>query len=168
MSLKTGQLQIRVTAQQKAALKRKAAAAGLDVSNYVLARVLPTTDGRMAAILGALAAEADVSFALAELNDLLSACPPMNFADSVSAMAFTPRKIGALTPFAQNYVAAMIEQAAHQNHIRPPEWVHDIPPLREPYFATSLLSLRQHLVAASPVPFKRRNLFVDAAVGDRV
>ncbi len=168
MALKSDQVQIRVTAQQKAALKRKAAAAGLDVSSYVLARALPPTDARVTSVLNALVKEVDVSFALAELNDIFAACPPMHFAEIVSATAFAPHKISALTPFAQNYLAAMIEQAAHQKRIPPPEWVRSIPPLREPYFATSLLSLRQHLIAASPVPFKRRNLFVDASVGDRV
>lgn len=167
MPTKTGQLQIRVTPRQKVALKRKAAAAGLDVSSYVLARVLPSTDVRVTAILDALGGHVDMSFALAELNDILSACPPMAFADTVSGAAFPAHKIDALTPLAQNYVAAMIEQAAHQKSVHPPTWVQRIAPLRAPYYATPLLSLRQHLIAASPVPFKRRNLFVDSAVGDR-
>jgi hypothetical protein len=41
-------------------------------------------------------------------------------------------------------------------------------PLAEPYFATSLKSLREHLLVAAPIPFKRRNIFVDASVGARV
>ena len=151
----------------KAALKRKAGAAGLDVSGYVLARVLPSTDVRMTAILGALGGHVDMSFALAELNDILSACPPMAFADTVSSAVFTAHKMDALTALAQNYVAAMIEQTSHQKNVDPPSWVRRIAPLRAPYYATPLLSLRQHLIAASPVPFKRRNLFVDSAVGDR-
>ena len=68
MPAKTEQLQIRVTPRQKAALKRQAHAAGLDVSSYVLARVLPSSDSRAASILHALAEATDQSFALAELK----------------------------------------------------------------------------------------------------
>lgn len=76
--------------------------------------------------------------------------------------------VRALSPFLQNYVAAMVEQAAHKKSLAPPDWVRDIEPLSVPWFATPLSSLRMHLLRAAPVPFKRRNLFVDAAVGGRV
>lgn len=168
MATKTQQLQIRVSARQKAALKHQANAAGLEVSSYVLAKLLPANDGRAATILRALADDEDRSFALAALNDLLFKCPPIAFADAVSATVFTTVAMNKLTPFLQNYVAAMIEQAAYQKRVVPPSWLRDIAPLRLPYFASSLRSLRQYLIAASPVPFKRRNLFVDAAIGDRV
>lgn len=62
----------------------------------------------------------------------------------------------------------MVEQAAHKKSLAPPDWVRDIEPLSVPWFATPLSSLRMHLLRAAPVPFKRRNLFVDAAVGGRV
>ncbi len=68
----------------------------------------------------------------------------------------------------RNYVAAMVEQAAHMKRVRPPAWTARVEPLETPWFATSLESLRLHLLRASPVPFKRRNLFVDSAVGARV
>lgn len=168
MPAKNDQLQIRVTARQKADLKRRAREAGLDVSGYVLARVLPTTDHHVANILRALGDPSNQSFALAELNDLLTATASIAFAGKVSSAMFTPHALSALPALMQNYVAAMVEQAAYQKNVAPPGWVRDIAPLPEPYFATSLRSLRQHLIAAAPVPFKRRNLFVDAAVGDRV
>lgn len=168
MPVKTDQLQIRITARQKAFLKQQARAAGLDVSSYVLARALPATDHRVSTVLRALADEASGSFALAELNDLLANCAPIAFAEAFGSAVFTPHALALLTPFAQNYVAAMVEQAAHKKNVPPPNWVRDIAPLRLPSFATPLRSLRQHLIAASPVPFKRRNLFVDSGVGDRV
>ena len=62
----------------------------------------------------------------------------------------------------------MVEQAADQKHLAPPAWVRDIVPLATPHFATPLKSLRMHLLQAAPVPFKRRNIFVDAGVGSRV
>jgi hypothetical protein len=60
----------------------------------------------------------------------------------------------------------MVELAAHQKGVVPPAWVREVPPLDEPHFATPLEGLR--LLRASPVPFKRRNIFIDSSVGDRV
>lgn len=167
MSLKGEQLQIRITSRQKATLKRRAAAAGLDVSSYVLARVLPPHDGRFAEILLALADTANHRVALAALNDFLTACPPIAYSAAVRHTAVTMRSFTTLSPFLQNYVAAMVEQAAYLKDVPPPGWVRDIASLAEPWFATGLRSLRQHLLAAAPVAFKRRNLFVDATIGDR-
>ena len=62
----------------------------------------------------------------------------------------------------------MIEHAAHQKGEAPPAWVHDVEPLERPWFAVPFASLRPYLLRVAPVAFKRRNLFVDATVGDRV
>lgn len=163
MPAKTLQLQIRVTPQQKAALRRQARAAGRDVSSYVLARLVPEGPDRFAGILRALLTAADHRYPLAELNDFLHACPPHAFADAV-AMAH----VVALSPFLANYVAAMVEQAAESKQVVPPAWVRDVVPLASPRFATPMKSLRMHLLQSAPVPFKRRNIFVDAGVGARV
>ena len=71
MASKSQQLQIRVAPRQKAALKRLARAAGVDVSAYVLARALPAAGVEFAAILARLGDEDDHRYALAELNDFL-------------------------------------------------------------------------------------------------
>jgi uncharacterized protein (DUF1778 family) len=163
MSTKTGQLQIRVSPQQKATLKRLAAAAGQDMSSYVLARALPPARLRFAAILAALEDEGDRRFALAELNDLLSGLAPVEFPDAVA-----DADLARFSPFVQNYVAAMVEQAASGKGVVPPPWVASTPPLERPYFAAPLGSLRLHLLTVSPPAFKRRNLFVDATLGARV
>jgi len=163
MPAKTQQLQIRVTPQQKAALKRQAAAAGRDVSSYVLSRLVPPEQDRFAAILRALETDADRRFALAELNDFLHTCAPILFGEVVARAA-----LGRLSSYVQNYVAAMVEQAADQKNAAPPAWVQDVAPLETPHFATPLLSLRMHLLRSAPVPFKRRNIFVDSGVGARV
>lgn len=65
-------------------------------------------------------------------------------------------------------MAALVEQAADQKHVAPPAWVGDVAPLETPRFATELKSLRMHLLRSAPVPFKRRNIFVDTGVGIRV
>lgn len=168
MVAKSEQLQIRVTPGQKAALKRHARAAGLDVSGYVLARVLPPEHDRFADLIRELGTTTDHRFVLAALHDFLMACPPMAFADALQPASFTIPVLAGLSPFLQNYVAAMVEQAADQKGLTPPSWVRDVPPLDTPNFAGALRSLRQYLLAVSPVPFKRRNLFVDATIGDRV
>lgn len=159
---KTEQLQIRVTPAQKAALKRFARRSGQDVSSFVLSRALPSAELRFEKLVRELV-EGDHRFALAELNDLLAGLAPGEFA-RVAGHA----DLRSLSPFLQNYVAAMVELTAQRNGVAPPGWVRAIPPLSKPYFATSLTSLRCHLLRASPVSFKRRNLFIDASVGDRV
>ena len=168
MAAKSEQLQIRVTPRQKAALKRQARAAGLDVSTYVLSRVLPPESDRFANLVRELGTTADHRFVLAELHDFLADCPPMAFADALQHAAFTTQSLAGLSPFLQNYVSAMVEESANQKGLMPPSWVRDVPPLDTPYFAVELRSLRQYLLAVSPVPFKRRNLFVDSTIGDRV
>lgn len=163
MPAKTEQLQIRVTPHQKAQLKRRARAAGLDVSTFVLAQALPSGGNWFAEILRVLRTESKRAFALAALNDFLHACAPADFTEAVGYA-----DVGTLAPYLQNYVAAMVEQAAQQKGVDAPAWTRAIAPLDAPHFATSLISIRPHLLRAAPVPFKRRNIFVDSGVGDRV
>jgi hypothetical protein len=62
----------------------------------------------------------------------------------------------------------MVETAAHRSGVTPPAWTLGVQPLGYPAFGSPLLGLRLHLLLAAPPAFKRRNLFVDSAVGDRV
>ena len=165
MSTKSRQLQIRVTPYQKAALKRLARGADQDVSGYVLARALPEARLRFGEIIRVLRDGEDHRFALAELNDLLSGLTRAQFPDAV---AVAPPEMRDLSSFLQNYVAAMVEQASNRRKVPVPSWGRAVPPLEAPYFATPLQSLRLHLLRAAPVPFKRRNIFVDSGVGARV
>jgi uncharacterized protein (DUF1778 family) len=163
MRSKSEHVQIRVTPRQKATLKRRAAAAGQDVSSYVLARALPAARTRFEELVALLVEEAERRYALAELNDLLSALAADELGEAVAHADLT-----GLPALLQNYVAAMVEQACYLKGVRPPSWTVRIVSLEAPYFAAPLDSLRLHLLGASPVPFKRRNIFVDAAIGDRV
>ena len=163
MGAKSEQLQIRVTPREKVALKRRARRAGQDVSVYVLARLLPAARLRFGELLRALGDERERRFALAELNDLLTGLAPVELRDAVAEA-----DLRELSPYLRNYVAAMVEQAAHQKRVAPPAWVNGVEPLEEPRFGAPLSSLRLHLLRAAPVPFVRRNIFVDSAVGDRV
>ncbi len=163
MSVKSQQLQIRVSAEQKRALQERASRAGQTVSTYVLSRALPPEQLRFGEILHLLRDRANRRFGLADLNDLLSSLAPGELRRAVA-----DADLGELSPYTQNYVSAMVEQACGRGGIEPPGWTRGIEPLVEPRFATALAGLRLHLLRRSPVPFKRRNIFVDSAVGDRV
>ncbi|MGI9037626.1 MAG: plasmid mobilization protein [Gemmatimonadota bacterium] len=68
MTAKTEQVQIRVSPAEKAALKQRAAEAGLGMSAYVLARALPHRGDRFAELLQALegVARSERSYVFAE------------------------------------------------------------------------------------------------------
>jgi uncharacterized protein (DUF1778 family) len=168
MQAKSEHLQIRVTPRQKAALKRHARAAGVDVSTFVLARALPPEQDHFAELLRALRDDHDSRFALAGLHDFLVACPTSAFTTAVERITFDSHSLTELPQWLQNYVAALVEQAADRRGLRPPAWIRDVAPLESPYFAGGLQSLRPYLIAVSPVTFKRRNLFVDSGLGARV
>jgi uncharacterized protein (DUF1778 family) len=161
--VKNEQLQIRLTRSQKDALRRRALLAGQDVSTYVLSRVAPAAGERFAAVLAALRNPSGRRFALAELHDLLVELAPAEFGDALSIA-----RLDGLPDVDRNRVAAMVEHAAALKGASPPAWVRDVEPLERPVFASDLPSLRAHLLRASPAAFRRRNLFVDSTVGDRV
>jgi hypothetical protein len=103
---------------------------------------------------------ARASFVLAEINDLLTE----STSDEVAALPHP----GIEDRYLANYVAAMVECAAHRTGILPPPWTARVPPLDEPVFAVPWLSLRAHLLLNSPPPFRRRNIFIDSTLGSRV
>jgi hypothetical protein len=108
----------------------------------------------------ALARAEKISYPLAELNDLLaSASGP-----DIEALPAPQLE----DPYRANYVAAMVELAAHRVGVLPPAWTATVLPLEAPVFIDPSLNLRAHLLTASPPPFRRRNIFIDSSVGDRV
>jgi Protein of unknown function (DUF1778) len=163
MASRSSQLQIRITPEQKEVLKRLSQRAGQDMSAYVLSRALPDARMQFARLLEALRDCDQPAFVLAELNDLLS-----GLAAGELCSAVEHADLAGLTPYLRNYVAAMVELAAHQRDVPSPAWVRDVEPLETPHFATLLAGLRLHLLRTAPVPFKRRNIFIDSSIGDRV
>ncbi len=163
MNTRSEYLQIRVTPAQKERLRQLAQEKGESLSAYVLARAIPHGAERFQELLALVRMGEDHRFVLAELNDFLSALPPDEFRSAVASADLT-----SASPLLQNYVAAMVEQAGFLKGVIPPAWTTRVHPLEDPYFATPLKSLRLHLLRAAPVPYKRRNLFVDSSIGDRV
>jgi uncharacterized protein (DUF1778 family) len=163
MTTKSEQIQIRVSREQKLALKRLASQAGLDLSSFILTRALPSARAVIESAIEGLSREADRRYALAELSDRLKSLSAVEFREALAGI-----DLAALEPWLRNYVAAMVEQVANRNGEPPPTWTRDIEPLEEPWFAVPFPALRAHLLRASPVVFRRRNLFVDASIGDRV
>lgn len=162
--VKSAQLQIRVSPEQKQRIKAKAEQAGEDVSQWVLHRLLPKCADELQSMIDALGHMPKTrSHVLAELHDFLVAQDTAQL-----DQAFDTLDVSALGPFESNYVAAMIETACANRNIPPPSWLGTISPLADPWFATTLKSLRVHLLTSSPPPFRRRNLYVDSTLGARV
>ena len=111
-------------------------------------------------LTGRLGEGTPASFVLAELNDLLTAAT----GDQVESLAEPQIH----DPYLANYVAAMVELAAHRRDVLPPGWTSGVAPLREPVFSVPWMSVRAHLLLESPVPFRRRNIFINSSLGDRV
>ncbi|HUA24896.1 MAG TPA: DUF1778 domain-containing protein [Steroidobacteraceae bacterium] len=161
---KLSQLQIRVSEEEKAAIRRAAERAGMDMSSYVLERVISIPAKEFQGILKALAAGRSPSaFALADLNSLLSKLAPLELADAIAM-----RPAVELSAFPANYVAAMVESACAKHGIPVPTWTRSIAPLDEPVFGSGLKRLRLHLLTHAPAAFRRRNVFIDSSLGDRV
>jgi len=160
---KASQLQLRVSAAEKADIKRAAKHAGMPVSAWVLSCLLSAPRREIERLFAALDDLEQASYALAEFNDLLTRMRR----DEFTRVWREPVRLPASLQM-QNQVAAMIELCAHRCEAGVPTWIRDIPPLAVPVFATALASLRLHLLVHTPPPFRRRNLFVDSSLGDRI
>ena len=105
---KNSQLQIRISAEDKARIQERAAGAGMDVSKWVLNLVLPPVEQEFQALCRELATRSHArSYILAEVQDLLDS---LNGKDFERAIRHAPEVL--LPPFEANYLAAMIEYAA--------------------------------------------------------
>ena len=159
---RTAQLQIRVTPVEKAALARAARRAGLGMSAYVLGKALPDQAVQWEARLKELARSGGDRIALAGLSAWLAG---LGASELAAAVATPPPR---LSDFHANYVAAMVEQLCAAAGVDAPPWTREIAPLARPVFGSELTSLRLHLLAHSPAPYRRRNLFIDTAAGGQV
>ena len=161
---KTQQLQLRVTVEQKERIKAQAAQAGQDVSKWVLSLLLPEVADEFQRRIDRLRSDPSAySVALAALHDFLQSLNSKKL-----ELAVRGAELDGLDAWAANYLAAMVEYACAGKQVSIPDWARAVEPLSTPWFATRLESLRLHLLTSSPAPFRRRNLFVDSTLGDRV
>ena len=163
-SAKTSQLQLRVSPEDKAIIERAARRAGMDMSAFVLSRVLPAYEQKVQDLLRALKDDSARSFVLAELNDLLAS--DLTTEELRQAVGAAPPAW--LSAELSNYWAAMVEHVCGARQMSPPPWTLAIAPLESPMFGSSLESLRLHLLTHSPPAFRRRNIFIDTTNGGRV
>ena len=162
MNSRGHQLQIRVTEAEKEAIRAAAARAGMGMSEWVLARALPEPAARLESL--AHRADVDNSHGVwAEIIDLIQERTGVDFKTAVGDV-----DPAGLTPFTANYLAALVEATAARLGQIPPPWTSAVAPLPAPWFGTDLRRLREHLLLHAPVAFRRRNIFIDAQVGDRV
>lgn len=160
---KTSQLQVRVTPAQKRTLKLLAKRDGMDVSNWVLRRIFPDESLEFQRRTEALALRAEPRIALAELADYLGSLPPGAFARAVAEEPRARLEAGIL-----NYLAGAIELALTRRGLQLPAWTARVPHPPDPVFGSQLGAVRLHLLTHTPVAFRRRNLFIDASIDDRV
>jgi hypothetical protein len=163
MSLKTAQLQIRVTPEQKRRLKKLARDASMDMSEWVLSRVLPDEADRFQELASRLNQAEDGRYAFAEMADFLR---PLKGGAFARAVAHAPTV--SLDPDTANHLAGAIELAAGRRGQKPPDWLATIPSAGVPRFGSQLENVRLHLLTQSPVALRRRNLFMDASIDERV
>ena len=160
---KSLQLQIRVSPRQKAAIARFAHKANIGISQWVLSKALPSSQQEFQALLDQLKAASNPKYILAEIHDLLNAVA----ADEFELMVSQPPHV-LMSSYLMNYIAAMVEYAAAKKARTAPAWTREIPPLDQPVFGSDLESLKLYLFTHSPPPFRRRNIFIDSTIGQRV
>jgi len=148
----------------KRKIQQSARKAGLDMSEWILNGLFPERTLEFNQLIETLVHGSNKKVAYAAIADFLTGLSPLEFKQAVSPMP----PLAALSDVEQNYLAAMLEFAAHQQGVAPPAWVRDIDPLAHPYYGAPFKSLRLHLLMSSPIPFKRRNIFIDSSLGDRV
>jgi hypothetical protein len=133
------------------------------MSEWILAKMFPPARNAFQELAHALAASDRPSYVFAELLDLLD---PMSSDEFEEAVAEAPE--AELDLYWQNHLAATVEHGAALKGARFPDWTRAIPPLAEPVFGSTLVSVRKHLLLHAPAAFAARNLFIDANLGDRV
>lgn len=160
---KMAQLQIRVSADEKAMIQNAAKRAQMDMSTWVLSRILPVRKREFHHLLHQLVLSTQPRLVLAELHDFLFSLTATEFDDALDEWTDV-----SLSDYLSNYVAAMVEYAAAQKDVEPPLWTKSIKPLIQPVFVSELKLLRLHLLLHAPPPFRRRNIFIDASIGARI
>jgi len=157
---KITQLQIRVSPYEKKAIQRAAQQLDMNMSTYVLSKVLPERSSEFQGLVNELVVANDVRFVLSEINAFLSRLTTVELKTALSITLPC-----SLSDYLSNYLAAMVDYVCNYHQIKTPIWIKSIVPLKKPVFGSELKNLRLYLLTHSPPPFRRRNIFVDTTIG---
>lgn len=162
---KTKYLQIRVTPQEKSLIEKMAKRNNKTISELVLDKLLSEIKQKekFQNLVSDLNKVDNKSLAFAEINDFLNKLGKEEFQIAVKEEPRTK-----LSDYHSNYIAAIVEYTSYMKKAKPPKWINEIQPLNEPIFGSNLKNLRTHLLLNSPISFRKRNIFIDSTVGDRV
>lgn len=160
---KTSQLQIRVSPQEKELIAKAAKREGQDISTWVLKKIINNNQEIFFELVKKLVSANEYHYVLSELNDFIS-----NLSAKECHVVFKVKPDIKLSAYLSNYLAAMIEQAATKKGFSIPHWLEEIEVLQEAHFETSLVSLRPYLLINTPISFRKRGIFLDSTIGDRI
>lgn len=79
-----------------------------------------------------------------------------------------PRHINLNNPRFDALLASTVECLCDELHLKTPEWIMDVPALKEPWFVAGVENLKAMAIVESPVYFRRRLIFVLENFLDRV
>ena len=65
-----------------------------------------------------------------------------------------------LSPRLRSLLAAVVETLASETGATVPDWCRQVGPLPEPWFVAEIENLKASALVESPLPFRRRNIFV--------
>lgn len=148
---------------EKQWIQKKAKELDLDMSVWVKQLLFSQKNQTYMNLMDAISNSKFSKEALAHFNDFLDRLPAKDFVETVMEIPGIFKDT-----FHGNYIAAMVEMAAHQKKVAPPSWTKKYTGMEEPYFASSFENLRFHLLVSSPIPFRKRNIFIDSTIGDRI
>ena len=133
------------------------------MSSWVLSKISNNQSKEFLRVVEKLVSSKKQSYIYAEIHDLLMKCGNNIFNKTIESSPTVE-----LNSFQINYVAAMVEYRAMQLNEKIPAWCSEITTLDTPYFGSSLKSLNLYLLLNSPLAFRKRNIFIDSSVGQRV
>ncbi|MBP9837399.1 MAG: DUF1778 domain-containing protein [Proteobacteria bacterium] len=160
---KTSQLQIRVSPEEKKLIAHAAKREGQDISTWVLKKLINNNQGVFFELVVKLASAKEPRYVLSELNDFIN-----KLSAKECQIIFNTKPDVKLSTYLGNYLAAMIEQAATKKGFSVPSWLEEIEVLKKVHFETNLISIRPYLLINSPIAFRKRGIFLDSTIGDRV
>lgn len=152
---KSETIQIRVSKAEKEKLKKLSQVHKMCVSEFILSNLLTDISAYEVRQLYELIAKGE--------NRVLSLFNLRNKLKKISP-AFWDGAVGIvpdfLDPFSLAYVASTIEELSYIRGLSYPEWCTGIKALSEPYIGSDQETMNFYILVNSPVPFKRRNIFL--------